>query len=216
MVRLKKKNLIENEKEIVSLNPKKLINHFYEKVDLTTAAVVIFISIFLETLFLLFLRSPGVLSYFTVRIIVTFLFSWFILGGLLYLVLYFVKGRDKLKGDEFKKILSGLASFRVISIFSLLFVLFIILVFLPKILPFASLVLQNPSILQTGFMPSLGAGALFGLILLMIFGVFLIVYLIVMMYHFVKKMYNFESDFSNVIMTIIILIIMLAFSALLF
>jgi len=214
MVRLKKKNLIEDEKEVVSLNPKKLISHFYEKVDVTTAAVLIFISIFLETLILLFLKSPNVLLHFTIRIIITFIFSWFILGGILYLILYFVKGKNKLKGDEFKKILSGLASFRVVSIFSLLFVLAIILIFLPKILPFASLVLQNPAILQTGFMPSLGVGALFGLILLMIFGVCLIVYLIAMIYHFVKKMYNFESDFSNVIMTLIIFIVMIAFSTL--
>jgi len=209
MVRLKKKNLIEDEKEVVSLNPKKLITHFYNKIDLSTAAILIFISIFLETLILFLLKMPNVLEYFTIRLIVNFIISWIILGAILYVILYFVKGKNKLKGNEYKKILSGLASFRVVAIFSLIIVLAISLVFMPQILPYMSMVLQNPALfLNNGYMPSLGFAGGLGIFLLMIFAIALFIYYIVMMYHFVKNMYEFKDPLSNVIMTIILIFIM--------
>jgi len=209
MVRLKKKNLIEDEKEVVSLNPKKLITHFYNKIDLSTAAILIFISIFLETLILFLLKMPNVLEYFTIRLIVNFIISWIILGAILYVILYFVKGKNKLKGNEYKKILSGLASFRVVAIFSLIIVLAISLVFMPQILPYMSMVLQNPALfLNNGYKPSLGFAGGLGIFLLMIFAIALFIYYIVMMYHFVKNMYEFKDPLSNVIMTIILIFIM--------
>ncbi len=212
-MRLRKKNLIENEKEIVSLNPKSLVSHFYNKVDLTTAAIVIFISIFIETLLLLFLKSPNVLSFFTIRIIVSFIFSWIILGAILYLILYFVKGKNNLKGGEYKQILSGLASFRVVSILSVLVVLAIVLIFMPKLIPFMSVAMQNPAgFLESGIMSSLGAGV--GIFLLIIFAIALIIYYISMLYNFVKNMYDFEIA-GNLLMTLVILIVMVLFSTIL-
>lgn len=214
-MRLRKKNLIENEKEIVSLNPKSLVSHFYNKVDITTAAIVIFISIFIETLLLLFLKSPNVLSFFTIRIIVTFIFSWIILGAILYLILYFVKGKNNLKGGEYKQILSGLASFRVVSILSVLVVLVIVLIFMPKLIPFMSVAMQNPAgFLESGVMPSLGSGAGVGIFLLIIFAIALIIYYISMLYNFVKNMYDFEIT-GNLLMTLVILVIMVLFSTIL-
>lgn len=213
MVRLKKRNLLENEKEIVSLNPKKLISYFYDKIDLSTAAIVIFIAIFLESLVLLFLKMPKILEYFTITIIVNFIFSWVVFGAVLYVLLYIIKGRNKLKGDEYKKILAGLASFRVVSIFSLLIVLLLFLIFMPSVLPFLSMFFQNPSLfLSQGILPSLGLWASIGIFLLIIFGIALFIYYIVMLYHFVKKMYDFKNASLNVLMTIIIIVIMVLFS----
>lgn len=215
MIRLRKKNLIDSEKQIVSLNPKSLISHFYNKIDLTTAAIVIFISIFLETLLLLFLKVPNIPSFFTIRIIVTFIFSWFILGGILYLLLYFIKGKDNLKGGEYNKILAGLASFRVVSILSALFVLAIVLIFMPNFLTFISFAMQNPSLfIEGGIMPSLGTGAIIGIILLIIFSIALVVYYLTMTYHFVKQMYDMEI-LGSLLMTVVVLVIMYFFSIIL-
>ncbi|NCP71874.1 hypothetical protein GW835_00570 [archaeon] len=215
VARLKKKNLIEDEKEIVSFNPKKLINHFYEKVDVSTAAIVIFISIFIETLVLFLLKSPNVLSYFTIRLIITFVFSWFILGIIIYLILYFVKGKNNLKGGELKNILSSLAAFRIVSIIAILVVFAIVLIFMPKVIPFMSMAIQNPDyIYNSGMLPNLGGGAVVGLILLFIFSIALLVYYILMFYHFVKKMFNFEV-LGNIVMTIILFVIMYFFSSIL-
>jgi hypothetical protein len=211
MARLKKKNLIENEKEVVSLNPKKLINYFYEKVDLTTSAVLIFIAVFIEALFLLFLKLPNVVEYFTINLIINFIFSWIILGALLYVVLYFVKGRSGMKGEEYKKILSGLAAFRVITILSLLVLLAIIFIFMPKLLSYISLILQNPS---TAALPNLGVGAGVGIFLLVIFGISLLIYYLVMFYHFVDKMYDFQDSGKTFFITVFLLVILFFFSIL--
>ena len=209
MARLKKKNLIENEKDVVSLNPRKLVSHFYDKVDVVTAGVVIFIALFLEFLIFLFLGAPRILEYFTINLILTFIFSWFILGFILYVLLYLIKGKSKLKGGEFKKILSALASFRVVSIFSILIVLLIFLIFIPAIFPLLTVLLNNPALLMDGgFLPSLGTLAFIGIFLLVLFGFALIIYYIAMSYHFVKKMYGFKSVLSNILMTIVVWLIM--------
>lgn len=209
MVRLKKKNLVEDEKQIVSLNPKKLVSHFYDKVDLLTAGIVIFSAIFLESLIFLILKMPRVLEYFTINILISFIFSWFILGFILYLILYLFKGKSNLKGGEYKQILSGLASFRVVSIFSTLFVFLILLIFLPNVIPKISIMFSNPAfLLNSGFLPSIGVAGIIGIILLIIFGIALAIYYILMIYHFVKKMYNFKNLFSNILMTVVILLIM--------
>lgn len=212
MIRLRKKNLFENEKQIVSLNPKSLMSHFYNKVDLTTASIVIFISIFLETLFLFFLKVPNIISFFTIRILVSFVFSWIILGGIYYVLLYFIKGKDNLSGGEYKKILSGLSSFRVISILSLLFVLGIVLIFMPNLLSFIANTFQNPSLfINSGMLPSLGVGGIIGVIILILFSIFLVIYYLLMVYQFVKEMYNM-SNLGNILMTIVIIVIMYFFA----
>jgi hypothetical protein len=209
MVRLKKKNLVDDEKEVTSLNPKKLISRFYNKVDLGTAAILIFVSILLETLILFFLKMPNILEYFTIRILINFIVSWVVFGAILYAILYFVKGKNNLKGNEFKKILSGLASFRVVAIFALIIVIAISLIFMPKILPYMSMILQNPAFfVSNGYMPALGIGAGIGILLLIIFALSLFVYYLIMMYHFVDNMYKFENPVSTVIMTIIVIFIM--------
>jgi hypothetical protein len=213
MVRLRQKNLMENEKEIVSLNPRKLVTHFYEKVDVSTAAIVIFISIFLESLLLLFLKLPRIIEYFTITLIINFIFSWIVLGAILYVLLYLVKGKSNLKGNEYKKILSGLASFRVVSIFSLLVVVLMVLIFMPSVLPFISMFFQNPALfLAQGYLPTIGLWGGIGIFLLIIFGISICVYYLIMFYHFVKNMYNFKNNSLNLLMTLLILIIMVLFS----
>lgn len=211
MVRLRKKNLIEDEKEVASLNPKKLINYFYEKVDLTTSAVLIFIAVFIEALFLLFLNFPNVVGYFTLNLIINFIFSWIIVGALLYIILYLVKGRSALVGGEYKKILSGLAAFRVITILTLLLFSAIVLIFMPKLLKYLSLIFNNPS---TAALPNLGAGSGIGVFLLVIFGIAILIYYLVLFYHFVDKMYNFKDSGKTFFMTVVLLVILFLFSIL--
>jgi hypothetical protein len=212
VVRLKKKNLIEDEKEIVSLNPKKLISHFYNKVDVSTAAIVIFISIFLETLLLFFLKVPNVLTYFTIRLIVTYIFSWFILGIIVYLLVYFVKGKHKLKGNEFKKILSSLAAFRIVSIIAILVVIAIVLIFMPSVIPVMSMALQNPAfVYDSGILPNLGSFAIVGVILLILFSIAIVIYYLSMLYHLTKNLFKFEG-LGNILMTVVLLVIFYLFS----
>ncbi len=209
MVRLRKKNLIENEKEILSLNPKSLVSHFYEKIDVTTAGIVLFVAIFLESLIFLFLKMPNILEYFTIKLITNFVVTWIILGFVLYLLLYLIKGKSNLKGGEYKKILSGLVSFRVVSIFAILIMLLIFMIFMPNIFPILTMLLNNPNfLLETGLLPAIGIWGGIGIFLSVIFMILIVVYYLTMLYNFVKKMYEFEGFFPNFIMMIIILIIM--------
>lgn len=207
MVRLKKKNLMDTEKTIISLNPKKLVSHFYDKVDLTSSAVLIFIAIFLESLVLLFLSAPNVILNFTYRIIFNFIFSWIIMGLIFYLILYFLKGKDKVPKGEYKRILSGLASFRVVSIISIFVVIIISLIFLPKFISFFPMVLQDPGVIDAVSFPKLTGWGLTGLILLFIFIIAIVVYYFCLFYRFVEKMYN-QTPIINFLMFLILLVVM--------
>jgi hypothetical protein len=206
MVR-KMKNLLENEKDVVKLNPKKLIPYFYNKINIKTAAIVILISLLFELIIFAIMGVPNLVSYFFLNLLYTYLISWFVVGGILYLILYFIKGKNNLEKNVYSKILSALAAFRVINIFVLLLFLAIVLVFVPKLIGFIKGAFLTSSLSSSSLFPLLNSWNSFGLILLLIFSLAVIVYYIFAVYYLIKEVYKLKSFWSNLIILIIILVL---------
>ncbi|MFA6649977.1 MAG: hypothetical protein WCS81_01595, partial [archaeon] len=143
MVR-KEKNLVDDRKEVVKLTPKNLVNSFYNKVNAQVAGVVILFSIIIEMILFSILGVSDIGKIFLSRVVESFILSWLLVALVLYLVLYLVKGNKRIEKNAYKKILSGLASFKVVTIFAMLITSIITMIFLPKIIPYFRDVLANP------------------------------------------------------------------------
>jgi len=208
MVR-RKKNLIEDEKEVVKLNPRKLISYFYNKIDVKTAAYVILVSLLFQLIIYAIIGVPNLGRFFIVNLLYTYLITWFVVGGILYLLLYFIKGKDKLEKNEFSKILAALSAFKVIYIFVLLIFFTIVLVFVPKLIGYIRNVLTSPAALNsTSILPALGGWNSLGLIILIIFAIATAVYYLFAIYYLIKEIYKYKSFWVNLIILIVVLVIL--------
>jgi len=208
MVR-KKRNLIEDEKEVVKLNPRKLISYFYNKINVKTAAYVILVSLLFQLIIYAIIGVPNLGRFFVVNLIYTYLITWFVVGGILYLLAYFIRGKDKLEKNEFSKILAALSAFKVIYIFILLTFFAIVLVFVPKLLGYVRNVFASGVALNaSSVLPALNGWNNLGLIILVIFAIAAAVYYLFAIYYLVKEIYKYKSFWVNLIILIVVLVIL--------
>ncbi len=205
----KKKNLISDEREIVSLCPRKLVSHFYNKVSVGSAAVVILFAVILETILLAIFGVPKIFTNLILSLISSYVISWVIVGAVLFIILYIVKGNTKVSKKDFNHILSGLAAFKIINIFAMLFIAIVVMIFIPKIVPFISSIFTNPAIMYSATaLPAIAGWGIVGLVLLAILSIAVIIYYILMTYFLVENMYKYKNIGTNIILMIIILVIM--------
>jgi len=210
---MKKKNLAEDEKEIARISPKKLVNHFYNKVNVKTAAIVILITVLLETIIMGLIGVKKIWLYFLISLGMAFVVWWLIAGIILFLLMYFIRGNYKVKPHDFNRVLSGLASFKVINIISTLVATIITLIFIPQAIPFIKLVFANPSLaFSATALPVIGTWGLIGIVLLILLAIWVIVYYIAMFYNLIGEMFETE----NVGVKILMLVIFIAIFSLLF
>ena len=86
----KKKNLVNDYREPVRLSPKKLMERFYNSINIKTAALVIFIAVLVETIIFSIYGLPSFFKYLGLRLIDDFVFNWFILGVVLFVLVYLI------------------------------------------------------------------------------------------------------------------------------
>jgi hypothetical protein len=208
MVR-KKKDLLHDIREPVSLNPEKLVNYFYNKVKLKTAAMVIFYAVLLETILLAVLGVPKILQVFIFNLLDAYIIYWVLVGAIIYLILYLVKGNLKVKSYDFNKILSGLASFKIIQVIAMLLIVIITMIFLPELIPFINNIISNPTIAYSAtVLPVIGGWGNIGIFLLILLSIFLIVYYLKIIYEFIRNVFKYKQFGVNLLLMLIILIIM--------
>ena len=208
MVR-KEKTLVDDKKEVVRLTPKNLVKSFYNKVNVQVAGVVILFSLIIEMVLLSILGFPDIGKLFLLRLVDSFILSWLLVALVLYLVLYLVKGNKKIEKNAYKKILSGLASFKIVTIFAMLITSIITMIFLPKVVPYFKAILSNPLLAYSSTaMPVMSGWAVFGVTLLAILFIIVFIYYILMIFHLVKEMYKYKTFLPNFLFVIIILIVM--------
>jgi len=208
MVR-KEKTLVDDKKEVVRLTPKNLVKSFYNKVSVQVAGVVILFSLIIEMVLLSILGFPNIGKLFLLRLVDSFILSWLLVALVLYLVLYLVKGNKKIEKNAYKKILSGLASFKIVTIFAMLITSIITMIFLPKVVPYFKAILSNPLLAYSSTAMSVMSGwAVFGVTLLAILFIIVFIYYILMIFHLVKEMYKYKTFLPNFLFVIIILIVM--------
>ncbi len=201
---MKKKNLAEDEKDIARICPKKLVNHFYNKVSVKTAAIVILITVLLETIIMALIGVKKIWLYFLITLGMAFIVWWLIAGIILFLLMYFIRGNYKVKPYDFNRVLSGLASFKIINIISTLVATIITLVFIPQAIPFIRLVFANPSLAYSATaLPVIGTWGIIGIILLIILAIWVIVYYISMFYNLIGEMFETEKIGIKLLLLII-------------
>jgi len=211
---MKKKNLAEDEKDIARISPRKLVNRFYNKVSVKTAALVIFITVLLETIIMALIGVKKIWLYFLITLGIAYIVWWLIAAVILFLIMYFIRGNYKVKPHDFNRILSGLAAFKIINIISTLVATIITLVFIPQAIPFIKLVFANPALAYSATaLPVIGTWGMIGVVLLIILAIWVIVYYIAMFYNLIGEMFETEKVGTKILMLIIFIAV---FSLLLF
>jgi hypothetical protein len=188
--------------------PKALIKHFYNNITLKGALIFILITIILDLLFFLFIKAPNygiiVFNTFWSKLIV----SWLLLGFIFYIITYFIKGKSNLPSNLYKKILCGLAAFRVPFIVYIVISTAIELIFFPSFLKIMANVVNRPELLQSqSFLPAITTVNVIGGILFFILTLFILVYVLIMWYYFIKELLKTRSFLPTFLWSIIYLII---------
>lgn len=205
---MKKKNLIDDEKDIARISPRKLIHRFYNKINVKTAALIIFISIIIEMILMAIVGVKKIGVYFLIALANSFIVWWLFIGVILFLIMYFIRGSYKVKPTDFNRILSGLASFKIITIISMLVATVITLIFIPNVMPFIKLVFSNPALAYSATaLPIIGAWGMIGVALLIILAIWVIVYYILMFYHLMGEMFQTQKAGFKILLLIIFVIV---------
>lgn len=205
---MKKKNLVDDEKDIARISPKKLVHRFYNKVNVKTAALIILISVLLETLIMAIIGVNKIGIYFLITIANAFIVWWLFIGIVLFLVMYFIRGSYKVKPNDFNRVLSGLASFKIITIISTLVATIITLIFIPNLIPYIKLVFANPALAYSATaLPVIGFWGMIGVVLLIILAIWVVVYYIAMFYNLMGEMFETQSTGFKIMMLIIFIVV---------
>ncbi len=205
---MKKKNLVDDEKDIARISPKKLIHRFYNKVNVKTAALIIFISVLIEMIIMAIVGVKKIGIYFLISLANSFIVWWLFIGVILFLIMYFIRGSYKVKPYDFNRVLSGLASFKIITIISMLVATIITLIFIPKVIPFIKLVFANPALAYSATaLPIIGVWGMIGVVLLIILAIWVVVYYIAMFYHLMGEMFQTQKAGFKILMLVIFVIV---------
>lgn len=192
--------------------PKAIIEHFYEKVGITEAFIVVLVSFVINMLLCLVLKVPGLGRISAYNAYSSILINWLLLGIIIYLLLYFIKGAKNLPKKSFQKVLSSLSAFRIPAIIYTIISVAIALLFLSPYIPVFQAILQNNLLANSMTLyPALTTANIIGIILLATLSLVFLVYVIVMLYQFSKTIFDVKSP----ALTIVLMLLVLAITALL-
>ena len=188
--------------------PKALVNYFYEKVDIKGSLLVMIIALIVELLFYIIVKAPnfGMISLYTIysQIVV----SWLLTGLVFYLLAYLVRGKRNMPKKAYSKVLASLASFRIPIIVYSLFSFAILLIFAPNVLTYIQNIFVNPlNLVSVTALPVFTTFNIIGLIILGLSGIGIFIYLIMMFYNFVSKLFGFEKVIVSILVMILLLFV---------
>lgn len=202
----KKTNLYEAYKS--KRGPKALVSHFFEKVSVFDAFIIVFITFLLNTLIFILLKVPNFFNLIASNVLSVFLINWLVLAVIFYLLMYFVVGLKKLPEKAFKKVLSSLAAFKLISIIYTILMAFIFIIFINSYIPVVQLALQNPSVITSSTLyPPITFFNIIGFILLFMISLAFIVYIFLMLYEFTEILFKVKSPVVKIVLTVFFIII---------
>jgi hypothetical protein len=162
----------------------------------------------INILFYLIIKMPNLGTVSVYEIFSAILINWFVLGVLLFLIMYFIRGAKKLPKHAFQKVLSSLASFRIPTIIFSIITAVIFLVFLNSFIPVIQAVFQNPALINsTTLFPTLTVFNIIGIILLSLISLFFIVYCIIMFYEFTEIVFDIKNPIGKIVLMILIFVI---------
>ncbi|MDD3244689.1 MAG: hypothetical protein PHU47_00900 [Candidatus ainarchaeum sp.] len=188
--------------------PRALVEFFYNKVDVFNALGVVFLVILLNIIFYIIVKIPKMGLQILADIYSSVFVSWFILGLLIFLTMYFIRSSTKLPKRPLEKVLSALASFRIPVIIYGLFSFMIVLLFFPNLITLMQSVFLNPAIIASEtFLPTLTTVNYIGLGLLLLFTIVFFIYIICMMFAFVETVYDVKNFFGKLGLVILLLIL---------
>jgi hypothetical protein len=190
-------------------HPKALVDYFYEKVNYKSAFLIVLIALMLELFFLfVVLKTPqaGIITLYLVysRVVV----GWFVLGLIIYLLAYLIKSKKKMPKKALEKILSGLASFRVVVI--LFYILFGLIgfIFLGNYIQVLQNVVQNPELLySTTAFPALTTANTIGVVILGITSLLFFIYFLRILYYFIKKIFETKSVITTIFYMLVLFVL---------
>lgn len=191
--------------------PKAIIDFFFFKVNIFESLMVIIISLLLSISFYWLLKGPGLFVYSLRQIFSTVLINWILLGIIMFLLMYFIRGQKSLPKKPFEKVLSALASFRLITIIYWMLVAVIVVVFFPAIISIMKAILQNPNLINSAtLVPALTIMNIIGIILFGILTIFILIYWIIMLFEFTEIVFDVKDVGSKIglmLLTIVILVL---------
>jgi len=190
--------------------PKALIDHFYEKVGLVEALIVILISFVINILFFLILKVPNLGEVSAYSAYSSILVNWLALSTVVFLIMYFIRGAKKLPKHAFQKVLSAFAAFRIPTIVFSILCFLILFIFLGSYIPVVQAILQNPALIaSTTLYPNLTTLNIVGLILLVSVSIFFFVYWLLMFYEFSEIVFDIKNPIAKIALMILIFVVVI-------
>jgi len=191
--------------------PKAIIDFFFFKVNFIESLMVVVVALLLNVLIYGLLKGPGLLEYSLTQIFSTVLINWLLLGALIFLLMYFIRGQKNLPKKPFEKVLSALASFRVTTIIYSVLAIIIVMVFYPAIVTIIQTISQNPNVINSATLFSaLTTANIIGIILFVLLTIFMVIYWIIMLYEFTEIIFDVKDIGSKIglmLLTIVILVL---------
>jgi hypothetical protein len=204
--------------KLLSYNPKKitgpkaLMEYFFNKVNYKESLIIILISFVINCLFYVIIAAPNLTFVFVYEFFKSVVFSWFVLGILIYLVAYFILGKKNIHKRGFEKTLSALAAFKIPLIIYSFFTMAVLLIFMPNVLTYFITIFQNPLLIASNsVLPAFGFSNLIGALLLLLVGLGILVYMIIMYFYFAKNLFktkNFGITFLFLILLMVVTVVL--------
>ncbi len=187
--------------------PKAIVDFFFLKVNLFESLIVIIIALLLNILIYGLFKGPELFKYSLIQIYSTILLNWLLLGIVVFLIMYFIRGKKGLPKKPFEKVLSSLASFRITTIIYSVLAAVIIVVFFPAIISIIQAISVNPGLVDSAtIFPALTTLNIIGIILFAALTIYMLIYWILMLFEFTEIVFEVKGFFSKLALMILLVV----------
>jgi len=189
--------------------PKAILDYFYNKVNIVESIMIVVIAFILNALIYWLMKGQNLADYSVMQIYSTILINWFVLGVMVFLMMYFIRGQKNLPKRPFEKVLSSLAAFRATTIIYSVLCAIIIVILFPNLISIIQTVSVNPATIDSStLIPVLSVANIIGVVLFFLLTIFMIIYWIIMLYEFTEIIFDVKEVFPKIALMIILFLVL--------
>lgn len=190
--------------------PKALIDYFFFKINITESIIIVLLAVILNVLIYWLFKGQDLGYYVLNQIFSAVLINWLLLGLLIYLIMYFIRGKKALPKKPFEKVLSTLAAFRLTAIIYIVLCAIIAVIFFPALISLIQATSLNPSLINsTTLFPAFTIANTIGFLLLLILTIFMFIYWVIMIYEVTEVVFDVKNVLQKIGLTALLFIVLI-------
>lgn len=190
--------------------PKAIIDYFFYKITITESIIIVLLAVIFNILIYWLLKGQDLGNYVLSQIFSGILINWLLLGLLVYLIMYFIRGKNALPKKPFEKVLSTLSAFRLTAIIYVVLCAIIAVVFFPALISLIQATALSPSLINsTTLFPEFTTANVIGFLLLLILTLFMIIYWLIMLYQVTEIVFDIKNVLQKIGLTALLFIVVI-------